>query len=59
MTGPAYVSVKTASVLLDGISERVIREAIAAGTLPSARFGRSIRIDRADLLDWANSHKAA
>lgn len=59
MNAPVYVSVKTASDLLDGISERVIREAIAAGTLPSARFGRSIRIDRADLIDWANSHKAA
>lgn len=59
MTTPAFVSVKTASDLLDGISERVIREAVAAGVLPSARFGRSIRIATADLLAWAESKKAA
>ena len=65
----SWLSVRSASLELDGIAERAIREAIAAGELPAARFGkppmdggqdrRSIRINRADLLAWAESKRAA
>ncbi len=65
MTGPAYLSVKTASRELDGISENKIREAVKAGALRAARFGnlpkpghsdqRSIRIKREDLDAWFES----
>ena len=50
-----FVTVRTASLLLDGIAERVIRDAIAAGDLRASRFGRSIRIKHADLTAWADS----
>ena len=59
MSEPAYLSVRSASLALDGIAERVIREAIAAGELPASRFGRSIRIARADLTAWAESKRPA
>lgn len=65
MTGPAYLSIRTASLELDGISDTKIREAVASGALPAARFGtlpkpghpdrRSIRIRREDLKAWVDS----
>lgn len=69
MSGASWLSVRSASIELDGISERLIREAVNSGELPAARWGktpekdaqdrRSIRIDRADLVAWAESKKAA
>lgn len=64
----SWLSVRSASLHLDGVSEREIRDNIAAGKLPAARFGkppkaghqdkRSIRIKVEDLDHWAESHKA-
>lgn len=65
----SYLTIRSASLALDGISERLIREAVATGELPAARFGappkpddvdrRSIRIAHADLMAWAEAKKDA
>ena len=65
MTDPNYLSIRSASLYLDGISETTLREAVASGALPAARFGtlpkpghpdrRSIRIRREDLAAWVDS----
>lgn len=48
VTEAATVKVPTVAVLVRQ-SERVVREAIAAGELPSIRLGRSIRVPSAPL----------
>ena len=65
MSTPSYLTIRTASLDLDGISETKIREACAAGELRHARFGaapkpgapdrRPIRIKREDLDAWVES----
>ena len=65
MTDPNYLTIRSASIYLDGISETKIREACAAGELRHARFGaapkpgtpdrRPIRIKREDLDAWVES----
>lgn len=65
---PEYLSVRSASLLLDGISETHIREAIRSGDLPCVRIGSpktqrtidgkksgAIRISRRALIEWAES----
>lgn len=65
-----YLTVRSASLLLDGISERIIREAIATGELKCSRFSSpmkktqrqidgktsgAIRIPYSALIEWAES----
>ncbi|PFG17241.1 hypothetical protein ATK74_1804 [Propionicimonas paludicola] len=73
MEEPAFLTVRSASLLLDGISETIIREAIASKELASVRIGSStkktqrqidgkpsgaIRIPRKALIEWAESKTA-
>lgn len=65
MTDPGYLTIRSASIYLDGISETTLREAAAKGELRHARFGtppdpgttdrRPIRIKREDLDAWVES----
>lgn len=69
-TPPPYLTVRSASLVLDGISERIIREAIAMGELKCSRFSDpskktqrqidgkksgAIRIPYDALMEWAES----
>ena len=54
-----YLQVRTCSLILDGVAENTIRAAITTGELPAARFGRSIRVAKADLESWFESKKGA
>lgn len=71
MEEPAFLTVRSASLLLDGISETIIRQAIASKELASVRIGSpktqrtidgkpsgAIRIPRKALLEWAESKSA-
>ena len=71
MEEPAFLTVRSASLLLDGISERIIREAIATKELACVRIGSpktqrtidgktsgAIRIPRRALIEWAESKLA-
>jgi excisionase family DNA binding protein len=48
---------KQAGALL-GITERTVWTLVAAGELPAVRFGRSVRIDPADLRGFIDRSKA-
>ncbi len=39
------------------VSTRTVRRWIAMGTLPVHRFGRSVRIDRQDLVQFIEAHR--
>lgn len=71
MEEPAFLTVRSASLLLDGISETIIRQAIATKELACVRIGSpkterakdgktsgAIRIPRKALLEWAESKSA-
>lgn len=48
------LSIKSAAAELE-LSEDTIRKAVNEQKIPAYRVGRSIRIEKADLMDWFRS----
>jgi len=42
-----------------GVTDRTVYALVAAGDLPAVRFGRSVRIDPADLREYIDARKTA